>query len=103
MKKLFKYITKEFIPPFFMGVIAFIVFVSVELLYQLSEIIVRNHVGFSKLLILIWYHLPYFISMGIPVGVLFGVFWVVSKLSAANEIIALQTLGIPTKKFAIPF
>lgn len=103
MRKLFKYVSKEFIPPFFMGVAAFIVFVSVELLYQLSEIIVRNHVGFSKLLILIWYHLPYFISMGIPVGVLFGVFWAISKLSAANEIIAFQTLGIPTKKFAIPF
>ncbi|PNR95290.1 LptF/LptG family permease [Petrotoga sp. 9PWA.NaAc.5.4] len=103
MKKLFKYVSKEFIPPFLMGIIAFIVFVSVELLYQLSEIIVRNNVGFSKLLVLIWYHLPYFISMGIPVGVLFAVFWVVSKLSSANEIIALQTLGIPMKKFVIPF
>ena len=30
-------------------------------------------------------------------------FWAISKLSAANEIIAFQTLGIPTKKFAIPF
>ncbi|PNR96905.1 LptF/LptG family permease [Petrotoga olearia] len=103
MKKLFKYISIEFIPPFFMGLIAFIVFVSLELLYQLSEIIVRNNVGFSKLLILIWYHLPYFISMGIPVGVLFGIFWVISKLSSANEIIALQTLGIPMKKLIIPF
>ncbi len=103
MKKLFKYVSKEFIPPFFMGLIAFIVFVSLELLYQLSEIIVRNNVGFSKLLILIWYHLPYFISMGIPVGVLFGIFWVISKLSSANEIIALQTLGIPMKKLIIPF
>lgn len=103
MRKLFKYVSIEFIPPFFMGIVAFIVFVSVELLYQLSEIIVRNNVGFSKLLILIWYHLPYFISMGIPVGVLFGIFWVISKLSSGNEIIALQTLGIPMKKLVIPF
>jgi len=103
MRKLFKYISKEFVPPFFMGLVAFIFFVSLELLYQLSEIIVRNNVGFSKLLLLIWYHLPYFISMGIPVGVLFGIFWVISKLSSANEIIALQTLGIPMKKLIIPF
>jgi lipopolysaccharide export LptBFGC system permease protein LptF len=46
MKRLIKYITKEFSPPFFMGLFGFIVFVSVQLLYELSEIIVKNHVGF---------------------------------------------------------
>lgn len=103
MKRLIKYITKEFSSPFLMGVIGFVVFVSVQLLYELSEIIVKNHVGFDKLLLLLWYNLPYFISMGIPVGVLFAIFWVISRFTNDNELIALQTLGVPTKKIVIPF
>lgn len=103
MLKLIKYISKEFTAPFFMGLIGFIVFVSVELLYQLSDIIVRNKVGIDKLFILITYHIPYFIVMGIPVGILFSVFWVLSRLSNDNEIIALQSLGIPSKRIIVPF
>ncbi|KLO22854.1 hypothetical protein X275_04730 [Marinitoga sp. 1197] len=103
MIKLIKYISKEFISPFFMGLIGFIIFVSVELLYQLSDIIVRNKVGIDKLFILIAYHIPYFLVMGIPVGILFSIFWVLSRLSNDNEIIALQSLGIPSKRIVIPF
>jgi lipopolysaccharide export LptBFGC system permease protein LptF len=103
MIKLLKYISKEFISPFLMGLVGFIVFVSVELLYQLSDIIVRNKVGIDKLFILISYHIPYFLVMGIPVGILFSIFWVLSRLSNDNEIIALQSLGIPSKRIVIPF
>lgn len=103
MQKLMKYISKEFIAPFFMGLVGFIVFVSVELLYQLSDIIVRNKVGIDKLFLLIAYHIPYFLVMGIPVGILFSIFWVLSRLSNDNEIIALQSLGIPSKRIVIPF
>ncbi|NUU95627.1 hypothetical protein XO10_04970 [Marinitoga sp. 1135] len=103
MTKLLKYISKEFISPFLMGLVGFIVFVSVELLYQLSDIIVRNKVGIDKLFILISFHIPYFLVMGIPVGILFSIFWVLSRLSNDNEIIALQSLGIPSKKIILPF
>ncbi|MDO7975397.1 YjgP/YjgQ family permease [Oceanotoga teriensis] len=103
MIRLIKYISREFFSPFLMGLFGFVIFVSVQLLYELSEIIVRNKVGFDKLLLLIWYNLPYFVSMGIPVGVLFGIFWLMSRLSNDNEIIAIQTLGIPAKRLMIPF
>jgi len=53
MKRLIKYISKEFFGPFLMGIFGFVIFVSVELLYQLSDKIVRNKVGFDKLLLLI--------------------------------------------------
>lgn len=103
MIRLIKYISKEFFGPFLVGLFGFVVFVSIELLYQLSEIIVRNHVGISKLFIIIFYNMPYFISMGIPVGILFAIFWLISRLSNDNELIAFQTLGIPSKKLMVPF
>ncbi|MBO8140004.1 MAG: LptF/LptG family permease [Thermosipho sp. (in: Bacteria)] len=103
MKVLTKYILKLSIGPFLMGLFGFVVFASVELLYQLSDIIVRHRVGILKLFELIYYNLPYFISMGIPVGVLFSIFWVLSQLYNSKEITALLVHGIPSKKLVFPF
>lgn len=103
MKLLIKYITKKSFGPFLIGLGGFIVFVSVEVLYQLSYIIVKNRVGFDKLLLLIYYYLPYFTAMGIPVGVLLSIFWTMSELSEKNELMAFQVHGISLKKLIIPF
>lgn len=86
-----------------MGVAAFVLFASVELLYQLSDIIVRHRVGILKLFELIYYNLPYFVSMGIPVGVLFSIFWVLSQLYSSKEITAMLVHGIPSRKLVYPF
>jgi len=100
---LYKYVIKETLLPFLIGLGGFVVFVSVELLYQLSDTIVRYRVGFDKLLLLLYYQLPYFLVMGIPVGALFSIFWVISRLSADNEIVAIQVHGINLKRLVIPF
>lgn len=86
-----------------MGIGAFIVFASVELLYQLSDIIVRHRVGILKLFELIYYNLPYFASLGIPVGILFSIFWVLSQLYSSKEITAFLVHGIPSRKLVYPF
>ncbi len=103
MKILFKYISKLFFGPFLIGLGGFIVFVSVELLYQLSNIIVRNRVGIDKLFVLIYYNLPSFTSDGIPVGVLLAIFWIISTLSHRRELMAFQVHGISLKNLFFPF
>ncbi len=103
MRVLFKYISKLFFGPFLIGLGGFIVFVSVELLYQLSNVIVRNRVGIEKLFVLIYYHLPSFTADGIPVGVLLAIFWTVSTLSQRRELMAMQVHGISLKNLFFPF
>ncbi len=103
MKTLYKYVSKEFVLPFFVGLVGFIVFVSVEMLYQLSDVIVQNHVGFWSLLVLMYYNLPQFIVMGIPVGVLLAIFWMISNFSSHRELMALQVHGVNLKKIVLPF
>jgi len=103
LKLLIKYITKKSFGPFLIGLGGFIIFVSVEVLYQLSYIIVKNRVGFDKLLLLIYYYLPYFTAMGIPVGVLLSIFWTISELYEKNELMAFQVHGISLKKLIVPF
>ncbi len=103
MKILTKYLLKESILPMAIGLGGFIIFISVELLYQLSDIIVRNRIPLIKLFVLLYYNLPYFTVLGIPVGVLLAIFWVLSQLGTGHELMALQTHGIPTKRVVIPF
>lgn len=88
---------------FFIGLGGFLIFVSLELLYQLSDLIVRYKVGIDKLFLLIYYNLPYFIVLGIPVGVLLAIFWTLSRMQSDNELIALQTHGITLKTVVLPF
>lgn len=86
-----------------MGLAGFIVFVSVEWLYQISDYIIRNRVGFEKLLIFVFYNLPYFTFLGIPVGILFSIFWVISDMYTNREISALLVHGISSKRLVTPF
>lgn len=103
MKILNKYLIKQSLLPFTIGLGGFIVFVSVELLYQLSDIIVSYRISFYKLLIVLYYNLPYFTVLGIPVGLLLAIFWVLSQLSSEHEIMAFQVHGFSSKKLVIPF
>ncbi|ODN31003.1 LptF/LptG family permease [Fervidobacterium thailandense] len=103
MKTLTRYVLKLSLKPFLMGLAGFIVFVSVEWLYQISDYIIRNRVGIKTLFLFILYNLPYFTFLGIPVGVLFAIFWVISDLYNNREITALLVHGVPSKKLVTPF
>ncbi len=103
MKTLYKYVAKEFVFPFFAGLVVFIIFVSIEILYQLSDIIVQNHVSIWNLFVLLYYYIPQFIGMGVPVGVLLAIFWVLSNFSTRREMMAFQVHGINLKRIVIPF
>lgn len=103
MKILTKYLLKLSAVPFLIGLGGFIIFVSIEILYQLSDLIVRHRVGIGKLFLLLYYYLPYFVAMGVPVGVLLSIFWTFSKLSEDRELMAIQVHGISQKNLIVPF
>lgn len=103
LKTLTRYVLKQALKPFFMGLAGFIVFVSVEWLYQISDYIIRNRVGIDKLLLFVMYNIPYFTFLGIPVGVLFSIFWVISDMYNNREITALLVHGVSAKHLVTPF
>ncbi|MGC8902282.1 MAG: LptF/LptG family permease [Fervidobacterium sp.] len=103
MRVLTRYVLKQSLKPFVMGLVGFIVFVSVEWLYQISDYIIRNRVGIDKLLVFVMYNIPYFTFLGIPVGVLFSIFWVISDMYNNREITALLVHGISSKSLVVPF
>lgn len=103
IRTLSLYIMRMSLLPFLVGVGGFIVFVSVQTLYFLSEEIIQYQVSIWRLFELLYYKLPFFAAMGIPVGVLLSILWLISQLGMNNELMALQVHGISFKKIVIPF
>ncbi len=103
MLTLNRYILKKCFFPFFFGLGGFIIFVSLTLLYNLSEDIIRYEIPAWRLLQLLFFYLPEFVTEAIPVGVFLSIFWVLSDLGTSNELVALQVHGISLKRLVFPF
>ena len=103
MKILIKYIAKLSLNPILVGLAGFVIFAAVEILYQLSDLIVRHRVSILILFKVLYYYLPYFVSMGIPVGVLLAIFWILTQLANDHELMALQVHGVSPRVLIVPF
>jgi len=103
LKILIKYIAKLSLNPILVGLAGFVIFAAVEILYQLSDLIVRHRVSILILFKVLYYYLPYFVSMGIPVGVLLAIFWILTQLANDHELMALQVHGVSPRVLIVPF
>lgn len=78
----------------------FIFFINQILL--MAEEILSKHVAFGDVLRLIIYAVPNIISYSFPFSALVGGLMAVGRLVGDNEVLAMQSAGIPLKTIAIP-
>ncbi len=103
MRILWKYIFKAFFFPFALGISVFLIVVSVDLIYQISDTLLSLKVPMINILKMLWYYIPQFTLMSIPVGILTAVFWTISNMATNMEIVALQVSGVKLKKIFYPY
>lgn len=97
-----RYILKELIPPFFIGLlITTFVFLMNEILL-LSEIFITKGVSFQTTLNILVYLLPSIVAFTLPMSILMGILAGLSRLSSDSEIMAFKTLGIGYKRLLRP-
>jgi lipopolysaccharide export system permease protein len=91
---LFKYILKELLPNFIVGLII-LVFISLmgEML-PITELMITHGVHFSQILSLILYLMPGILVFALPAVVLISSVVTFLRFSSDNEIIALKSSGI---------
>ncbi len=89
-----RYIFREMIPPFVLGVVFFtFVFLMAEML-KITDLIVNYGVGLLTVVMMLIYSTPYFLVFVIPMSTMMAVLLTFLRLSADNEIIALKTGGL---------
>jgi len=98
----YKYLVKELLTPFVMGVVIFTFILIMFQFLKFTEFLVVNGVSFWSVFLLMYYLIIAFLPITVPISFLFSVLLVFSRLSADNEILAFKASGISVYKLMVP-
>lgn len=93
-KTLHLYIIREIIVPFLLGYAIFTIVLLMGRLINLADMVIAKGVPLLDVLRLIFYMLPYFSLITIPMSFLLAVLLAFGRLSSDNEITAMKSSGI---------
>ncbi|MEA2004808.1 MAG: LPS export ABC transporter permease LptF [Acidobacteriota bacterium] len=101
-KTIDRYIIKEIIPPFFIGLLISTFILLMNQILVLSEMFITRGVPLKTIIALLIYLIPSILAFAVPMSVLMGILAGMSRLSSDTEIMAFKTLGISYKRILRP-
>lgn len=99
---LFRYVYREVVPPFLIGLLIFTVLLFTIRIIKLVDLVVNRGVPVAQLLETFAYILPAFFEITVPMAFLLALLWGLGRLSADREVIALKSCGISLFQLAVP-
>jgi len=102
MKFFDKYLLKEIIPPFFIGLLVYSFVLLMNQAFILSELFIARGVSFTSVALIFIYLIPSVLAFAVPMSVLMGILAGLSRLSSDSEIVAFRTLGIRNSRLVWP-
>ncbi len=93
-KTITKYILKELIPPFGLGLLIFTFVLLMERVLDLIEWVINKGVSLKAVLELIVFIMPSFLVLTIPMAVLVATLTAFGRLSTDSEVTAMKASGI---------
>ncbi|MGC9530149.1 MAG: LptF/LptG family permease [Candidatus Bipolaricaulaceae bacterium] len=103
LRRVDRYLWRELGPPFALALLAFLVFIALELVLSLSDTLFSRGAGAREMLVLLAYKLPHLLTLAIPAGVLLATFLALTRLATARELLAFQALGYSLRRLLTPF
>ncbi len=101
-KTLYRYIWQELLPPFLLGLLGFTFILLTGRILQLTELFVNKGISLLYILRFIYYLIPSFMVLTIPMAMLLAVMVAFSRLASDNEITALKSAGISLYQMVPP-
>lgn len=95
-------VIREVLPPTVLGFITYTFLIVLRGLYGLIEQVLVRGVSMVDAVKVLLITLPHVVILTIPMSFLFGVLLAVGRMSADNELIALQAGGIPMRRLLRP-
>lgn len=103
MLKFFdRYLLKELIPPFFIGLLIYSFVLLMNQIFLLSELFIAKGVSLPVVVRIFLYLIPSVLAFAVPMSVLMGILAGLSRLSSDSEIVAFRTLGIRNTRILQP-
>lgn len=89
-----RYVLRECLGPFFLGLLVFSFMLIINLLFDLAEMIIQRDVPITLVGAVLINSLPNILVITVPMAVLFGVLIAIGRLSSDSELIAMRASGI---------
>lgn len=102
MRIIDRYIARELLIPFGLGLAIFTFILLIARILKLVEMVVNRGVRITQILQLFSYILPAFLEVTVPMALLLAILVALGRLSADSEIIALQASGVGLTRLAVP-
>lgn len=102
MKIIDRYIIKELLPPFALGILLFTFILLINKIFKLTELIVNKGVSLVEVLKLISCLMPTFLTLTIPMAMLLAALVAFGRLSTDSEITALKATGFSLYRMMAP-
>lgn len=103
LKKIDKYLVKQFLQTTLFGLIAFIfVFVVIDLMEHMDDFIDHN-VSTDIVIQYYFVFIPEIIRLMLPVSVLLAGLFITGKMSNLNELTAMKSSGVSIYRYLAPF
>ncbi len=103
VRRVDRYLWGELAGPFGVALLAFLVFIGLELVLSLSDVFLARGVGAGTMLRLLSFKLPSLLTLALPAGVLLATFLALGRLVSDRELLALQAVGYSTRRLLVPF
>lgn len=97
-----KYLTREFLKPFFVTLFILIIVLISSFLFQLTDYIIVKEIPVGTVLKLLFYKLPEYVVKATSMAVLFATLLSLTRLVNDNEFTALRMGGISFPRLVIP-
>src|SRR5262245_5289828 len=102
VKILDRYVWKELITPFFLGMVIGTFLLLIDRIFDLMDLIINKGVPVHLVMFLFVYLLPSIMVLTIPIGVLFAILVAFGRLSADMEIVAMKACGVSPLRLLWP-
>jgi lipopolysaccharide export LptBFGC system permease protein LptF len=90
-----RYVLKEVLLPYGVGVFLFVALLTFDLLSSLSGVFLSRGAGAGEIALLILYRLPWTLSLALPLGLVFAILVGLSRLIRHSELKAAYAAGVP--------
>lgn len=101
-KLLHRYILREIVTPFGLGLLVFTFVLLIARLVKLIELVVNRGLPATEILRLVGYVLPAFLELTVPTAMLLSILVAFGRLSADSEIVALRSSGLSLYQLVPP-
>jgi lipopolysaccharide export system permease protein len=100
--RLARYLLRETAGLYFLGVAAFCLLLSIDLLSVLARFLIQQDATLGQVGLLLLYKLPYFFHLSFPIAVVFAVLLATGRLAKDSELKAAYSLGARPADLLVP-